>query len=1156
MRVPMTPLEFRARAERLFGRKVGVVDGARRFTYQEFGDRSRRLAAALRGLGCRPGAVVSYLTPNTHHLLEAYYGILQAGCVLAPLNIRLHPQEIRAILAHAGTEVLVFHDEFRPVVDALRHDQGTVRELVVLEPRGPLPFPAQEYEALLASVPPEPADPEVDEDALAELFYTSGTTGRPKGVMLTHRNLYLHTLYVLVAQRYSDRTVLLHVVPLFHVNGWGSPHMVTAVGGTHVMLRKFDPREVFRLIEAERVTVILGVPTVYTALVHHPEADSFDLRSLEVAVTGGAPASAALIGAIEERLGCQAYVGYGLTETCPVLALACPKAHLDHEPEDRRRARRAMTGYGVLGVDLRVVDERGQDVPADGATVGEIVVRSNVVMAGYYKDSEATSAAIRDGWFYAGDMATLDEEGYLDIVDRRKDLIISGGENISSVEVESQAFTDPARADLVTVGNVEDHLDRVRDADWVIEAVVEDLAVKRAVLAQVERHWAPGTVVSTNTSGLSIAAMVEGRSEGFRQHFLGTHFFNPPRLMKLVEVVPGPTTLPEVLESVQRVLARALGKGVVVAKDTPNFIANRIGAYTSCLAMKLALAGGYTVEEVDELTGPLIGRPRTGTFRLADLVGLDTAYHVRRHVYESLPDDPEREVFDPPAPLRALVERGWLGDKSGRGFYWNQGPQTLVVDLATLEYRPLRPPEFATVDTLRGIADLGDRLRALLQAGGRAGAYVGALLARTLGYAARVLPEISEDIVNVDQAMRWGFNWELGPFEPWDRVGVAEVTSLLDREGVEVPEVVRHVLRRPEGRFYTAERGRRLFFDIRSSQHRPVPLDPGILALADLREGGRVILRGREASVVDLGDGVACLDLHGPGGTLTAGTVEVVDSALQWAEREAEALVIASSGRHFSMGLDLGWVLRHADEGRWQDLDRWVQLLQRALQRIRRASLPVVAAPAGQAWGAGFSLCLSCDRVQAAPEVSLGWVEARAGLVPVGGGLAVLLRRVHSHVPEDVELDLFPWLRGLFEMVLEARVSRSADHARRLGYLRESDGVTMKSDYLVRDAKDVAMVLARSGYRPSPPLPLRVGGERLRAALLSLVYTRRVAGHLAPDLEGLARRLAHLVSGGEVPEGSRVSEDSLLDLEREAFLGLLGERATRERLRRVVEGRS
>ncbi|MHB8732156.1 MAG: fatty acid--CoA ligase [bacterium] len=468
MHVPLTPLEFRRRAETLFGGKAGVIDGDKRFTYAEFGERSRRLAAVVRDQGVRPGEVVSFLTYNTHHLLEAYYGVLQAGAILNPINIRLHPNDIAYVLNHAESRSLFFHKDFTPMVEAMRPGLETVREFTVLEPDGTPPF-AGEYEALLGRTAPLRDDPDVDENSVAELFYTSGTTGRPKGVALTHRSLYLHALYCIISKRLGDATVHLHVVPMFHVNGWGAPHTITGIGGTHVLLRKIDPVEIFRLVQAERVTDLYAVPAIFNALVNHPEFGKYDLRSLRLLMSGGAPPAPSLVAAMLEKFGCEAFVGYGLTETSPVLTLARPKTHLRQEPPERQLERRTRTGYAILGVEVRVVDEQGRDVPADGEAVGEIVTRSNVVMDRYFKDPEATAAAIRDGWFHTGDMATMDAEGYASIVDRKKDIIISGGENISSVQIENTLYAHPAVFECAVVPVPDDRWGEVPKALVVLK---------------------------------------------------------------------------------------------------------------------------------------------------------------------------------------------------------------------------------------------------------------------------------------------------------------------------------------------------------------------------------------------------------------------------------------------------------------------------------------------------------------------------------------------------------------------------------------------------------------------------------------------------------------------------------------------------------------
>ena len=442
MIVPLTPLEYKRRAIRNFGDKIGVVDGDRRFTYREFGERADRLAGALRGLDLAPGERVAFICYNTHHLLEGYYGVLQAGGVLTPINIRLASQEIAYVLDHCGAAVLCYHRDFQALVDQVRPHLRNLRHLVIIEGEDP---EAHQYEMLLARavLDPGPDIFQVDENAVCELFYTSGTTGPPKGVALTHRSLALHALNFIITMRMSDADRVLHIVPLFHVNGWGTPQALTAVGGTHIMLRKPVPQDILRLIERERITMLLGVPTIFNGLVNEAAIGTYDLTSLRLAVTGGAPASPNLLRAMEEKLGCLCVVGYGLTETSPLISKALPKRHLGGGPEDDLR-RRCTTGFEVIGVDMRVVDGQGRDVPADSTTVGEIVARSNVVMDGYYRDAQATAEAIRDGWFHTGDMAVVNEEGYVTIVDRKKDIIISGGENISSVEIEKVVAAHPA----------------------------------------------------------------------------------------------------------------------------------------------------------------------------------------------------------------------------------------------------------------------------------------------------------------------------------------------------------------------------------------------------------------------------------------------------------------------------------------------------------------------------------------------------------------------------------------------------------------------------------------------------------------------------------------------------------------------------------------
>lgn len=722
-----------------------------------------------------------------------------------------------------------------------------------------------------------------------------------------------------------------------------------------------------------------------------------------------------------------------------------------------------------------------------------------------------------------------------------------------AVKAQPAAFYSPDRAALVTTGNFEDHLDLIRDADWVIEAVVEDLAIKRDLLARVEARWRPGMIVSTNTSGLPVAAVAEQSGQEFRAHFLGTHFFNPPRYMKLLELIPTPHTHAWVTEAVAGWGERLLGKGIVYAKDTPNFIANRIGTYGMLKAIHLMVDLGLEIDEVDELTGPILGRPRSATFRTGDLVGLDTLLHVASNSHRNLPDDEERGIYVPPAILTEMAKRGWLGEKTGGGFYKRQDGDILTLDYRTFEYRPRKRLSTGALEAAKSIAEPEKRVAALLAMEDKYGEFLRRLTGAVLVYAARRIPEISDDVVNVDRALRWGFGWDHGPFEQWDALAAIGAADRLLPPGEEMPEVLRQVRERGAGAWYRDGADGRTYFDLESATYLPEPGLEGRILLPHLKSRGRTVEGNAGASLVDLGDGVACLEFHSKMNAIGEDIIVMTRRALERVRSDFDALVIGNQGSDFCVGANLMLILMEAQEGNWEDLDFVVRQFQGATMELRRSVAPVVAAPFGRTLGGGVEFCLGCAHIQAAAETYMGLVEAGVGLIPAGGGTMEMTKRVAAAAPEDSSADLLPLLRKAFENIAMAKVSISGEDARRLGFLRPSDGVTVNGDLLLSDAKAAALALVRGNYRPPQPGLIRVIGSRGFAAIESLLYIMRTGGYITDHDIVVSRKLGFIMCGGDVPEGTRVSEEYLLDLEREAFLSLLGMPATLDRIRHMLQ---
>jgi 3-hydroxyacyl-CoA dehydrogenase len=695
-------------------------------------------------------------------------------------------------------------------------------------------------------------------------------------------------------------------------------------------------------------------------------------------------------------------------------------------------------------------------------------------------------------------------------------------------------FTRDA-ATLIRTGGFDRDLDQLAGADWIVEAVVERIDVKQSLLERVERTRRPGTIVSSNTSGIPIGALAEGRSDEFKQHWLGTHFFNPPRYLRLLEVIPTPATDKGVVARISSFADRLLGKGVVVAKDTPNFIANRLGMFGVMKTLQLLESGEYTIEEIDAITGPALGRPKSATFRTMDIAGIDVLAHVAGNLSERLTDE-SRGMFVLPAFIRTLIERGWIGEKAGHGFYRKEGQEILTLDPRALSYRPKQPARLASLEAAKSIDDTGERLRTLFAAPDKVGAFLRETLGSTLVYAARVTPEIAHSIDDVDRAMKWGFGWEIGPFEIWDLLGVRNVIDAL--KPADVPALVEDVLRTGRDRFRDA----------------PLPpAAPDLQILKTAKEQNRIVRRNPGASLVDLGEGVLAVEFHSKMNAIGGDTVAMIDAGLKEATANFSALLIGNDAPDFSVGANLMLVLLEAQEGNWDEIDLMVRALQRTVLALRYSPVPVVVCPAGLTLGGGCEISLHGDRVQAAAESYMGQVEVGVGLIPAGGGTKELLARAMQEAPTGAT-DLLPYVQPVFETIGFGKVSTSAAHARQLGLLRDVDGITMNRERLMADARAVALARVRAGYRPPPKRgAIPVGGDTVLAALKLGVHLAWRAGRIGDHDAVVGRALARILAGGSLPHQTTVGEDYLLDLEREAFLQLCGEPQTLERIQYTLK---
>jgi 3-hydroxyacyl-CoA dehydrogenase len=723
------------------------------------------------------------------------------------------------------------------------------------------------------------------------------------------------------------------------------------------------------------------------------------------------------------------------------------------------------------------------------------------------------------------------------------------------------AFFSRKHQELVELGNFEDDWSKLADCDWIVEAVVERLDIKQQVFERLEKIWTEGTIVSSNTSGLSLAQMVEGRSLPFRQHFLITHFFNPVRYMRLLELVAGPDTLPEVVHAMAEFGRFRLGKGIVYCKDTPNFIANRLGVFGIAATLGAMVEMGYQIDEVDAITGPALGRPKSATFGTSDLVGLDTLLHTFRTSREGVPDDEGQRYYTAPDFVQKMVEGGALGRKTGAGFFrMEKGPggkkNLLVLDWTTGEYRESQRPDAPSLAAVRKMTDAGERIKTIANADDRAGRFAWRLLRETLLYTANRVGEIADTLVDIDRAMRWGYNWELGPFEIWDALGVRETVERFEQDGHPVAPWVKQLLDAGHETFYRDGADGPEVWDVEAGDYAPVPRPESFLVLSELKRGNGIAYQNSGAALVDLGDGAACLELTSqsqPGmNPLDDMMIEGILEGLEKAEMEFDALVVHHQGDNFSAGANLQGILQLAASSRWDDISDMIQNFQRATTALRAASIPVVTAPFGYALGGGAELTMGGDRIVAHAETYMGLVEAGVGLVPGGGGTLFLLQRLLAGVEEPIN-DNQDFVKRAFENIAMAKVSTSAAEARDLGYLAPGDFVEMNRDRQLYSAKRLALTLAELGYRPPIEEPLylpgRAGAATLRMSLHNLNITHWISDH---D-EVVAGHIAHILCGGDTTPNRPVSPQTILDLEREAFLSLCGEEKTQQRMEHMLK---
>jgi 3-hydroxyacyl-CoA dehydrogenase len=707
------------------------------------------------------------------------------------------------------------------------------------------------------------------------------------------------------------------------------------------------------------------------------------------------------------------------------------------------------------------------------------------------------------------------------------------------------AFMSPELSSLVSVGNFDDDLPKLKDCDWIVEAIVENLDIKRSLFERVEPHLHAEAIITSNTSGIPIKSLAEGRSEGFRKRFLGTHFFNPPRYMKLLEVIPGPDTSRKVVKFVKQFGEDVLGKGVVICKDRPNFIANRLGSFLGTYAMRYAYENDYRVDEVDSFTGPEIGHPKTATFRLCDLVGVDIMYHVADNLYNAVADDEARADLKPPEFLKLMVERKMLGNKTGGGFYKEVREESgkkkfYALNLKTFEYEKPEKFFFDSVGNAEMVETLPEKLRAMTTGDDRAAKFVWDTTAHYLAYASHRVPEIADDIVSIDNAMKWGFAHDAGPFETWDMLGVQETVARMEREDIAVAPWVKEMLANGNASFY--QNGS--YYDVASQTYKAIAKAPNVIVLKNTR----VLTENESATLRDLGDGVACLEFHTKMNALDDNIITVADAALAEVDRNFVGMVIGNQGEHFSAGANVLSVGLAAENAEWDQINAVTKALQDFLMRVRYNPKPIVTAPFGYTLGGGCEVAMAGSRIVAHAESYVGLVEVGMGLIPAGGGVKEMLRRVVAPAMQTQNADALPFLQRVFETVGTAKVATSAEEAKQMGFFGPDTRVVMNRDQLIAQAKQTVLHMAAENYQAPARAKIYAAGERALAAMRIAIYSMLSGKYISEYDAFVGEKLAYVLCGGNLTAPAWVDEQYILDLEREAFVSLCGQEKTRERI--------